>query len=130
MKRIYLITALVIFSFANNLSAQSISASKITGYLEKQNTSTISADLLKLGFSFMEKKETSVFKGYGYSKNSEYGLENFNIAINDELFSVIYKPATKDMYSALKEKMLTNDFVYSYSYQVTKYYENQICELG
>jgi len=129
MKRIYL-AILIIFGTTYNLSAQSLSTSKILDYLEKQDMSIISADLVKLGFTSTEKKETTVFKGYGYSKNDEFGSEKVNIAINDELFSVIYKPATKNIYSAIKEKMLTKDFPYSYSYQATKYYESSAMRIG
>lgn len=131
MKQIYYALGIIFaLCMSADMSAQSISASKIISYLNGQNISDISSDLLKLGFISGEKKKTSIFSGYAYSKNSEYGTEKLNIAINDELFSIIYSPATQSMYSAIKEKMLTKDFKYSYSHQVTKYYENTTMRIG
>lgn len=131
MKYLYTIISLIIsLGISTNTNAQSISASKIINYLDGQKQIEISADLLKLGFIQTEKKETSMFKGYAYTKKSSYGIENFNLAINNELFSIIYKPATSDIYSAIKEKMLTKDFIYSYSYQTSKFYENSNMRIG
>lgn len=131
MKYLYIIISLIVsLGILTNANAQSISASKIFNCLDSQRQTEVSADLLRLGFTLTEKKETTMFKGYAYTKKSSYGIENFNLAVNDELFSVIYKPATSDIYSAIKEKILTEDFRYSYSYQVTKYYENSNMRIG
>lgn len=131
MKYFYTAISLVILlGISTNTNAQSLSASKIINYLHGQNQTEISADLLMQGFILAEKKETAMFKGYAYTKKSSYGIENFNLAVNDELFSIIYKPATTDIYSAIKEKMLTKDFIYSYSYQTTKYYESSNIRIG
>lgn len=131
MKYLYtMISLIILLGISTNTNAQSISASKIINYLGSQKQTEISADLLQLGFIQTEKKETTMFKGYAYTKKSSYGIENFNLAVNDELFSIIYKPATSDIYSAIKEKMLTKDFIYSYSYQATKYYESSNMRIG
>lgn len=131
MKYLYTIISLIIsLGISTNTNAQSISASKIINYLDSQKQSEISSDLLRLGFVLTEKKETAMFTGRAYTKKSGYGIESLNLAVNDELFSIIYKPATSDIYSAIKEKMLTKDFIYSYSYQVTKYYESSNMRIG
>jgi hypothetical protein len=58
------------------------------------------------------------------------GVENLLVGSTDELFSIVYNPATRAIYLALKEKMLTKDFVYSYFYSITKYYENSEMRIG
>ncbi|GAB6009539.1 hypothetical protein [Dysgonomonas reticulitermitis] len=131
MKHIYLVIVMFLMSGVFiGANAQSISASKILSYLNGQKQTVISADLSKLGFVQTEKKETTTFVGYAYTKKGRAGVENINIAINDELFSIIYKPSTTAIYSALKEKMLTKDFEYSYSHQSTKYYESTNMRIG
>lgn len=131
MKYIYSIIGIfIMLCISITINAQSISASKILNYLNSQKQTTISADILKLGFTQTEKKETSTFSGYAYTKKDKMGTENLNIAVSDELFSIIYKPATAAIYSALKEKMLTKDFTYPYSHQATKYYESTNMRIG
>lgn len=131
MKHMYsVVTLALMFCISVSINAQSISASKILGYLNGQKQSVISADLLKLGFTQPDKKESTTFTGYAYTKKGELGIEYLSIVINDEIFSVLYKPATTALYSALKEKMLTKDFVYTYSYLTAKYYESSDMRIG
>lgn len=125
----YLSLLFFVLAFTNNTNAQSVSASKILNYLENQKQTEISNALIKAGFQ-SDGKETN-YNGtlYSYHKAGTYGLEKFSFGYTEELFSIIYKPAS-NFYSAMKEKMLTSDFVYSYSYKETKYYENGSMRIG
>lgn len=82
-----------------------------------------------MGFVFNKKYTEPNFTEYSYNKNGSSGLEKFNIGFNDELFMIVYKPAT-NFYSSMKEIMLTNDFAYSYSFKNNKYYVDGSMRIG
>jgi len=127
LKAILVIIAVVI---ASNINAQSISASKIFKYLDNQKQTEISKELLSMGFVFRGKETHYNATWYSYHKTGSYGLEKFTVSYMDELFCIIYEPATNEVYSTFKEIMLTRDFGYSYSYKNTKYYENDRMRIG
>lgn len=129
MKANYLLTTLIfVLSLSTNAISQSVTASKILSYLKSQSQIEISKDLVKIGFVFDKKYTEPNLTEYSYNKNGNYGIEKFNISFNDELFMIVYKPANS--YSSMKEIMLTNDFVYSYSYKNNKYYVNGSMRIG
>jgi len=129
MKKILLIVAMCIFT-SLMCNAQSISASKIMKYIENQKQTEIAKELLSMGFVYDGKETNNNMTMYSYSKKANNGLEKLTIGYNDELFIVHYKPTTNEIYSSIKEKMLTSDFGYSYSYKTTKYYENGSMRIG
>ena len=112
-----------------NINAQSISVGKIHTCLQSQNQKEISKILTGLDFKFENKATEYNMTLYTYRKIGTRGIEVFSFGYNDELFSVIYNSA-KGVYSAMKEKMLTDNFVYSYSYGVTKFYESNDMRIG
>ncbi|MCL2167919.1 MAG: hypothetical protein FWH59_02200 [Lentimicrobiaceae bacterium] len=79
-------------------------------YLDNQKQTEISKELLGMGFVYDGKETNNNMTMYAYSKKATSGLEKLTIGYNDELFIVHYKPATNEIYSAMKEKMLTKRF--------------------
>lgn len=70
------------------------------------------------------------FNEYKFYATTDYGTELVSISQNDELFSIIYKLADSNFFSPLKEKLLTTEFGYVYSYKNTKYYESANMRIG
>ena len=128
MKIIILTISILVLVFTSS-NAQSISVGKIHTCLQSQNQKEISKILTGLDFKFDNKATEYNMTLYTYRKIGTRGIEVFSFGYNDELFSVIYNSA-KGVYSAIKEKMLTDNFVYSYSYGVTKYYESNDMRIG
>jgi hypothetical protein len=110
-------------------NAQSVSIGKIFKYLEKQEQTEISKELVKLGFVYKGKMVDYGLTQYKYEKNGTYGLELFSYGFSDELFALSYK-LTLNFYPTMKEIVLTNDFVYSYSAKNVKFYENNSMRIG
>lgn len=127
MKRIIIFSAMFLCTIST--FGQSVSASKILNFLNSQNTTTIGADLKKVGFTFKGKSEFDGFTEFSYLKNGNYGLEKINIGYNDELFSVVYK-TSPEAFNGYKAKLLTSDFQYTYSFKNSKYYENENMRIG
>lgn len=123
------ITLLFIIFCNCSVFGQSVSASKILNFLNSQNTTTIGAELKKVGFTFKGKSNFDGYTEYAYNKNGLYGLEKFNITLNDELFAISYK-TSPEAFQAYKIKLLTNDFVYAYEMRNNKYYENGNMRIG
>jgi len=124
--------ALVLTASSQITLGQSISASKIFEFLQHQQTSKIVADLTSKQFKYMT---TNTNSSYGitlkeYSKEGSLGKENFTFGKNNELFMIIYHPATSATFEAYKTKFLTADFGYAYSYKDTKYFENGSMRIG
>jgi len=132
MKNRSLIAIISFLILSNTLSfSQSLSTSKIFGFLETQSLRNISKSLQEKGFKYIN--TTSVDNGITleqYSKNGSYGNEKISIGKNDELFILIYHPATIDLYKGMKEKALTSDFSLAYNYKQTKYFENGLMRIG
>lgn len=129
MKTIYSLLILLALTLGTNVNAQSISASKIFKYLDSQDITEISKDLKTLQFVSLGTGTQYNSTMYSYKKTGNYGVEEFSIVSNAELFSVLYKPV-KSFYLSMKEKMLTSDFIYSYSHNSTKYYESSSTRIG
>lgn len=125
----HLILTLYVMCLSNGLNAQSVSVSKIFKYLQSQKQEEVSKDLINLGFQFDKKEANYNATLFNYHKAGTYGLEKFSFGYNDELFSLIYKPAN-NFYSTMKEKVLTSNFIYSYSHGNTKYYESSDMRIG
>ncbi len=123
------ITLLFILFCSFSVFGQSVSASKILNFLNSQNTTTIGAELKKVGFTFKGKSNFDGNTEYSYYKNGRFGLEKFNVTSNDELFSIVYK-TSPEAFQAYKHKLLTNDFEYAYEMRNNKYYENGSMRIG
>lgn len=106
------------------ISSQSLSASKLYEYANFQNIQAISKELKIKGFVTSSKIRD------GYKINDfKKASEQLWISSNDELFMVIYKPSYT-IYILLKEKLLTDEFAYAYTYNNNKYYETKEIRLG
>lgn len=123
------ITLLIILFCSISVFSQSVSASKILNFLNNQNTTSIGTELKKVGFTFKGKSNFDGYTEYAYNKNGRYGLEKFNVTLNDELFSIVYK-TSPEAFQAYKLKLLTNDFEYAYEMRNNKYYENGSIRIG
>ena len=129
MKQFYLFFAITLLSFS--AYGQSVSASKIISFLESQNNTEITQNLKTLGFVFKGKsKVIGNFYEYMFYSTTDYGTELLSISQNDELFGVVYKLANSNFFNSLKEKLLTSEFGYAYSYKNTKYYESTNMRIG
>lgn len=109
-------------------TAQSISASKFLQYTNSQNVALISKELKHLGFQ-TRTDNSEGYPIYQFAKKSTRGIEKIEIGKNSELFMFTYK-AEYSVYEILKNKILTSDYQYSYSYKNTKYYENGNMRIG
>ena len=129
MKKVIII--LGIFLITTTVYAQSLSASKIISILENQSLSAVAQRMETSGFTY---DGTSKFDGnmveYRYHKTTSHGTEAVTIGGNDELYSVVYKMANANVLNALREKMLTYQFVYAYSYKNSRYYESTNMRIG
>ena len=113
-----------------NTMAQSVSATKILNILENQNLAKIKTELVGLGFKQMGKATDYNVQINSFMKSDRMGREHIELGKNSELFMFVYKPANKDLYNALKTKLLTSDFKYSYSYKDDKFYETDFMRTG
>ena len=125
MKKIYfyLLVFMPMFYFA-----QSISASRLLYYANNQNIGTITKELKQLGFQTrMDNSEGYAI--YQFAKKTSRGVEKIEMGKNSEIFMFTYKPEFS-VYEILKNKLLTSDYHYTYSYKNTKYYENGRMRIG
>lgn len=107
MKQIYLLTiTFLICNFGFTANAQSVTVTKILHYLKNQQQTTINTDLIRIGFTFNNKKEIPNLLEYSYYKEGNNFTEKINIVSNDEIFSVVYGPE-KSYFTTMKEIMLT-----------------------
>lgn len=125
MKKTYLFLMILITAL---MSAQSISASKLLQYANSQNISTISKELIQLGFQ-TRTDNSEGYPIYQFAKKTSRGVENIEMGKNSELFMFTYK-TTHSIYEILKNKLLTSDFQYAYGYKNVKFYENGKLRIG
>jgi len=129
MKKVYLLITSLLLISGFIVNAQSISASKIFKYLDSQDIVEISKNLKDLQFISLGKETQYNSTMYSYKKIGSYGVEQVGIGFGEELFSVIYTPE-KSFYFSMKEKMISKNFVYSYSHNNSKYYESDDMRIG
>ena len=108
--------------------AQSISASKLLQYGNSQNISIISKELKQLGFQ-SKTDNSEGYSIYQFAKKTSRGLEKIEMSKNSELFMFVYE-AEHSVYEILKNKILTADFKYAYSYKNAQYYEDGRMRIG
>lgn len=121
---------LMLIALSSQVYGQSISASQIITILNSQNNSKVEDNLKSMGFKFMSKEEDNGIQISSYMKSGRYGSEHLELGRNKELYMFVYKPASSDFYEALKEKFLTSEFQYSYTFKNAKYYETTEMRLG
>ena len=104
---------------------QSLSITKVVGYASESNMNLISSELQQKGFT-LQKSTVDGYPMHSYKKSSG---EVINITRNDELRMVIYKPSY-EVYKVFKNKVLTKEFQYAYSYKNNDYYESNFMRIG
>ncbi|AZA52759.1 hypothetical protein [Chryseobacterium sp. G0201] len=109
-------------------TSQSISASKLLDYINIQNSETITKELKQLGFQ-TRVDNSEGYPIYRFAKETSRGIEKIEVGKNTELFMITYRPEYT-AYEILRNKILTSDFQYAYSYKSTKYYENSTMRIG
>lgn len=115
--------------FINYAYSQSFSASQLLNMVNSKNKDFVIESSTSKGFEYESNKSEYNVSVVLYSLKGKYGQEEIGVMKSDELFGVIYQ-STKVFYSALKEKLLTEDFVYVYSGGGNKYYENHKMRIG
>lgn len=129
MKKTKQLLAILFFLLSPNLSAQSLSASKINSFLNQQSSTVIKQELKNQSFKLINSNSEYNVQTSQYSKAGSYGSEEFAFGRNSELFMITYKPSVT-FYRSLKEKMLTSNFVYTYSHGNNKYFESHNMRIG
>lgn len=125
MKKIYFYI-LVFLPFV--IAAQSISASKLLSYANSQNINIITKELKQIGFQ-TKTDNSEGYPIYQFLKKTSKGTESIEMGKNTELFMFTYKPSV-DVYIIIKNKILTPDFQFAYSYKNANYYENGNMRIG
>jgi hypothetical protein len=108
---------------------QSLSASKILNFLEVQKITVIKSELAKCKFKYLDKQFVDGTETYAFNEIGNFGMELIYVSKSDELFSIVYK-MPNDIYLALKDKLLTKEFFYSYSFKNSMYYESENMRIG
>lgn len=127
MKKIALI---FIFSMFSTAYGQSVSVTKILSLVESRSVDIVSKELFELGFKLEESTVEDGFKIKQFSKHIKSNKESMMISINSELFMTSYKTTQKEAYDILKQKLLTSNFKYAYSYKNNLYYESNSMRIG
>lgn len=127
MKKI-LILLITISAITSNITAQSISPSKIFEYLASHNLSFIKNDLEKRGFNYkIDKRELATM--HLFTK----GLETVGVTLSEEqknVFILNYIVNSKEYFNKLVENFKTDDMEYVNSYKNNDYYKNKMMMLG
>lgn len=129
MRRLYIFLAIVLISFSTY--GQSISASKILSYLDSQSLTKIKSELASSGFKSMgQESDYNNIQIQSFMKSDRLGKEHIELGKNSELFMFVYKPVSKEYFTALKSKLLTSEFVFAYKLKNNKYYESENMRIG
>lgn len=128
MRQLYVFLAIVLFSFSSY--GQSVSASKILTFLTSQNVSNIKSELTSSGFKSLGQKRDYNIEIQSFMKSDRLGKEHIEIGKNSELFMLVYRPVSKEYFTALKSKLLTSDFVYAYELKNNRFYESENMRIG
>lgn len=105
--------------------SQSLSVTKVVGYASESNMNVITQDLQQKGFS-LKKSTAEGYPMYSFKKSNG---EVINVTRNDELRMVVYKPSY-EVYKVFKNKLLTKEFQFAYSYRNNDYYESNFMRIG
>lgn len=128
MKQLFFFVGIVLIS--SSTYGQSLSASKILTFLESQNTTEIITELNSSGFKSIGQESDYNIGIQSFIKSDRLGKEHIELGNNNELFMIIYKPVSKEYFTALKSKLLTSEFIYAYELKNNKYYESKNMRIG